>query len=166
MAFRYPFAVVFKKRHHYSLGYPYRDPRTCAVGTGALNYHLRAERDRSRSPACRCSPRFGRLTWTGSSLCVFFLRPGAAEDVGQTVIAFMTGKLINRAKGRPHRQLHAPGLGPRGRIFHRELVQDRVLAGAREALHHVEILARSAEVGLAREIRGGHNERVALPAAS
>jgi hypothetical protein len=48
---------------------------TDAWGTRIEIIHLRAERDRPRSPACRCSPRFG----FGAHLGRFFVASSGAS---------------------------------------------------------------------------------------
>ena len=51
-----------------------------------------------------------------------------------------------------------------GRVAHRELVAQRVGVDARDPLDQVQVGARPSERGLAQEVRGNDDERVALPA--
>jgi hypothetical protein len=69
--------------------------------------------------------------------------------------------------GRPFccrpRNYRSPRLGPRCRIFNRELVHQHVVRGAREAFDEMQFFAGSSEIGAIREIRGVDHQRITLP---
>src|SRR3989442_3803277 len=132
---------------------------------------------------CRCSskaesygrhrPLIGPATRlsgpTGSFLPIGRLRfksASAAKDAGQRVVAFMTSVLVQRFFSSEPRVLPRPQPIPCCRIFDRETVQDRLVAGAREPFDHLQVLARSAELRLVGEVGRLDDERVAFPSAS
>ena len=51
-------------------------------------------------------------------------------------------------------------------VIQRELVDDRILTGAREALDYVKVFARAMEGRPVREIRGIDHQRAVLPMAA
>src|SRR2546427_6476233 len=91
------------------------------------------------------------------------LCPSAGQGVVQAIIPFVTGVLKYRTYRFLPRHFCRPGSCPRRRIFDRELIADRVLGHAREALGQTHLLARALERELVREIRRFDNERLALP---
>src|SRR2546428_7936972 len=91
---------------------------------------------------------------------------GATEDVHDAVVAFVATVLPRVTPGLEHRNLSAPRSGPRGRIGRRELVDDPVVAHAREAFDHVQGGAGSLEGGLLVEVRRLDNQGVTLPPAA
>src|SRR6266566_1580761 len=91
------------------------------------------------------------------------LCPSAREGVVQAIIPFVTGVLKYRAYRFLPGYLCGPGSCPRRRIFDPELIADRVLGHAREALGQTHVLARALERELVREIRRFDNQRLALP---
>src|SRR5713226_735974 len=81
------------------------------------------------------------------------LCPSAREGVLQAIIPFVAGVLKYRTYRLLPRYFCGPGSDPRRRIFDRELIADRVLVHAREALGQMHVLARALERELVREIR-------------
>src|SRR5206468_10070083 len=104
-------------------------------------------------------------------LLCYFLRGGirlgytsSIEGVRQPIIAFMTRVLVELSLDLLDRDFSRPWLGPHPRIFHRELVENRVFIGARDAFNHVQVLG-SRERSQVCEIGGVHHQRVTLPVA-
>ena len=87
----------------------------------------------------------------------------AREGVVQPVIPFVARVLEYRARILPPRHLGRPGPRPRRRILDRELITDRLLVDAREALGQPHVLARALKCELVGEIRRFDNQRLALP---
>ena len=78
----------------------------------------------------------------------------------------MARVLVDQLVGPLQRNQRRPGLGPGRRVGDGDLVVERVGADAGEALDQVQVLARSSELALLREIRRLDDQRVAFPAAS
>jgi len=96
--------------------------------------------------------------------------PRRAQDVAHRVVAFVARVLEEPvAVVASQRERHAPGTCPRLRIVNGRFVLDRVGARAREALNHLQRIAgghQTAVPGHANrpiEVRGLHDQRVALP---
>src|SRR4030095_1437228 len=85
------------------------------------------------------------------------------EDVRQAVVAFVTRVLEERPNGFRPGHFGRPWPRPRRRIVDRELISDRVLVHAREALDQVQVLTGPLERVLAVEIRRFDDERVPFP---
>src|SRR5207247_1230866 len=90
-----------------------------------------------------CCPLRGRecillLLCFFRSFCV--LHASSTEGILQPIIRLMTGVFPERPRDLLYRYFSRPGLGPHPRIFHRELVKNRVLIGAREPFNHVQVL--------------------------
>src|SRR5882672_6795309 len=97
---------------------------------------------------------------------LFLLVPGAAENVGEGVIALVTGVLIDPLVALRHRQLCRPRARERCRVVDGEFVEQRVRVRAREALGQVEILTGAAERILIGEVGRVDDEGVAVPATA
>ena len=63
-------------------------------------------------------------------------------------------------------QRRGPRLFPRGRVLEGDLVAKRAPVGAGEPLDQFQVLARAAPRGLAGEVGGFHDQRVALPVSA
>src|SRR5262249_46544721 len=94
-----------------------------------------------------------------------FPQARALQTVLQRVVAFMAGILvdvrISRRPGHFAGPLTLPGIW----ILHGDPVQQRAIAGAREALDHMQVLRRSVKPRLVREVGCIYNQRVAFPMA-
>src|ERR1035438_7916990 len=96
----------------------------------------------------------------------FFLSQACTlQNVFQRVVSFVTGVFINLTIRLRPGVLPGPGLGPRGGILHGEAIENRVLVNPAEALDHVQVLGRSAEARLVREIRGVYYQCITIPMA-
>src|SRR5271170_1138824 len=82
--------------------------------------------------------------------CRRLLRPRTCEDILQTVVTLMTGVLVYSPAGLAEFIFAAPSLRPDCRVFHLELIQHAVCAGAGKAFRDFEILPRSK-----KSLRGG-----------
>src|SRR5207247_45325 len=69
------------------------------------------------------------------SFCV--LHASSTEGILQPIIRLMTGVFPERPRDLLYRYFSRPRPGPHPRIFHRELVKNRVLISAREPFNHV-----------------------------
>src|SRR6266850_3077533 len=87
----------------------------------------------------------------------------AREGIVHAIVSFVTRVLEYRTYILLPRHLRGPGSCPRRRILDRELIADRVLGHAREALDQTHVLARALERKLVREIRRFDHQRLALP---
>src|SRR5213594_3324486 len=96
------------------------------------------------------------------SFCV--LHASSTEGILQPIIRLMTGVFPEWSRDLLYRNFSRPGLGPHPRIFHRELVKNRVLIHTCDPFNHVQIL-RSREWSPICEIGGVNHQSVALPAA-
>src|SRR5437879_12377118 len=67
----------------------------------------------------------------------------SAENGGYHRISLVAGPLVDRPLGLRHGNFGGPWFSPSGRIFSGKLVNDRVVAGSREAFHQVQLLAGS-----------------------
>src|ERR1022692_1998040 len=109
--------------------------------------------------------RLSRSLFPALDLGRFFLlsQSRALQNILHRVIPFVTSVFINGSdRGRPT-VLAGPRLGPGCGVVDREAIQKGLIVHAREALDHVQVLGRSAEPRLVREIRGVHHEGVAFP---
>src|ERR1019366_401520 len=100
--------------------------------------------------------RLSRSLFPALGLGRFFLlsQSRALQNILHRVIPFVTGIFINgSARGRPG-VLAGPRLGPGGGVVDGEAIQKGLIVHTREALAHVQVLGRSAEPRLVREIRG------------
>src|SRR5262245_59281278 len=70
---------------------------------------------------------------------------GAAQYVRDHVVAFMASPLEHRSFCFRPRNLRGPRLGPRGGIFSRKLVKQRIVRNARETFHQMQLFAGSLE---------------------
>src|SRR5215471_1565285 len=96
----------------------------------------------SRPPSLK---RIGarRLLSTARSVSpclVLFSQARAFQNVRHRVVAFMTGVLVYVRIGRRPGHFAGPWPLPGIGILYREPVQQRAIAGAREALDHVQVL--------------------------
>src|SRR5207244_6183828 len=92
-----------------------------------------------------------------------FDNTGPAKNGGDHRIAFVAGPLVDWPFCFRPGNLRGPSFGPRGGIFNRKLVSHRVIRGAREAFHQMQLFAGSSERGQVGEIGGVDYQRVPLP---
>src|SRR2546428_2711019 len=135
---------------------------------GAPLLALRPAADRRRHPQQLASFAlkvllFRRFLFRGFFGGSLLLCAGAREGVVQTIIPFVTRVLKYRTYILLPRYLCGPGSGPRRRIVGREVIADRVLGHAREALGQTHVLARALEREFVRQIRRFDHQRLALP---
>src|SRR6185436_9317414 len=127
-------------------------------------------------------PSSGPSFWTGrwwpvrrtgptrysSALLGFFFGSGGTQDVAHPVVAFVAGVLKRLlalvSLGEVHRK--RPRLRPGVRIVEGHRPLHRVGSQDREALGHLELVARSAVRRLVGEVRRLDHERVAFPMPS
>src|SRR5262245_3118264 len=101
-----------------------------------------------------------------TALFRFFLAAGSAQDVAHAVVALMA-RVLERllalvGLGEVHRE--RPWPRPCVRIVEGDRPLDGVRPEQREALDHLQLIARAAIRRLVREVRGFDNESVAFPA--
>src|SRR5215510_870235 len=89
--------------------------------------------------------------------------PGAAQNIFERVVRFVTGVLKNVFIGRRPGKLAGPRPCPCGWIFNRKPVKQRIGSDARETFDNVEVLTRSTEPCLVGEVGGVDNECVSFP---
>src|SRR5262249_23784118 len=90
-------------------------------------------------------------------------RASTSERIVQAVVAFVARVLEYRTFIFLPRHFRGPGSRPRRRIVDRELIAERILGDAREALGQPHVLARALERELLGEVRRFDHQRVALP---
>src|SRR5262245_58592171 len=94
---------------------------------------------------------------------VRFAPPGAAQNIFERVVGFMTGIFVNMLVGGRPGELAGPRPCPGGWILNRKSIQQRIGGDARETFDNVQVLARSTVSRFVREIGCIDNECVAFP---
>src|SRR5262249_6666822 len=93
----------------------------------------------------------------------FLLGASAGEGVVQAVVSFVARVLEYRTFVLLPRYFRGPGPRPRRRILDRELIAERRLVEAGEALRQAHVLTRALEGELVGEVRGFDHQGLAVP---
>src|SRR5262249_814117 len=80
--------------------------------------------------------------------------PRSVENRSYHRVPLVTPPLVHWPSRLRHWNLGRPGLIPGSGVFYCEPIRDRVIGGAREALHQVQVLTGPAEGGQVGEICG------------
>src|SRR5207302_3878088 len=93
---------------------------------------------------------------------LLFGHASSTESIRQWIVRLVTRVLVELPTNLGDGQFPRPRFGPHSRIFHGELVEDRVFVGAREPLDHMQILS-SPERAQISEIGRVDHQRIGLP---
>src|SRR6185436_21117654 len=110
----------------------------------------------------RCWPRVSPV---GRSNALRFLKARAAQHAAKRVVALVACVFVDRFVRSDPRILSGPAPIPGRGMLEGEAIEQRLVVDAREAFDDVEVLARSAELSLSREVGRVDDERVAFPSA-
>src|SRR5215475_8949347 len=102
------------------------------------------------------------ISFAGSA----FFSSGSSERVCQTVVSLVAGMFEYGPDGLLPRHFSGPGSCPGGGVFNGELITDRVVGDACEALDQTHLLAGSLKCRPIREVRRFDDKCLALPSAA